>query len=132
MTQIDLSAYKTLYLMTGRSYLKELVNQIQLLTKDPNNKEVIETMHIGAHSLKSQSLVMGYIETGMLAGTLEKILRVAKDGALELTPLALQAMQEAVDWLGKAFISIEASGKEDIDPNAKGNLERASGITFEG
>ena len=63
----DLSFFKDLYIQTANEYLANLQNGIRQLPSNPKNNELINQIYIDVHSLKSQSIAMGYKNTGVLS-----------------------------------------------------------------
>ena len=61
MSTVDLSKFKTLYNQTALEYVKKLEDTVTLLRTDAANKNAMNEIYIAAHSLKSQSLMMGYL-----------------------------------------------------------------------
>lgn len=112
MTQIDLSAYKELYVKTAREYITKMRDSLPRLKNQPDSKEIIETIFISAHSVKGQSQVMGYQQTGSLSSMIEMTYRAAKEGQKTITPTIIESTASAIDWLDKSVNSIESEGKE--------------------
>jgi len=79
---IDLQEYKELYLQTSAKLLVEIRSDLAAYREDPT---VITTLHRNAHSLKSQSLVMGYTQIGLASKILESSFKHVKEGNLTLT-----------------------------------------------
>src|SRR5436190_22354225 len=80
MASVDLSQFRALYTQTAYEYIKKLEDSLQLLRQEPSDKESMNDMYISAHSLKSQSLLMGYTSLADTALALEKTFRALKEG----------------------------------------------------
>lgn len=112
MAQIDLSSYKGLYVKTAREYIVKMRDALTQLKNQPDSKDAIESLFISVHSIKGQSQVMGYQETGRLSSVVEITYRAAKEGQKIITPAILDGTASAIDWLDKSVNSIELEGKE--------------------
>jgi len=109
---IDLAQYKLLYLQTAWDYIRNLESSLSILLNDPKNAEAVESAHIAAHSLKSQSLVMKYEKFGMVCRDLEYLFRDVKEGKRQLTAQELGILQEVIDSLKESLAQISAENTE--------------------
>lgn len=112
MVNVDLSDYKNLYIQTARKYIGDMNTAIVLLEIDKTKKEAIESMHISGHSLKSQSQIMTYTQTGALSGTIESLFRMVREGKQPLTDDMITKIKEALVRLSASVDSIEKENKE--------------------
>jgi two-component system, chemotaxis family, sensor kinase CheA len=123
----DLSEYKELYIKTASDLLQQLKQDFAVFQEIPSD-ELIVKLHRNAHSLKGQSLVMGYESVGLLSKELEFIFRAVKDKQLVLTAQLNQALADAVQNLYDSIESIKSSDKELDLSGMSQNLETLSGI----
>jgi chemotaxis protein histidine kinase CheA len=79
MNHEDVVKYKSLYLQTSWGYLNMLQKNVGFLLNGVQSENVIESLHLAAHSLKSQSILMGYNQIGQFSGLLEQIFKAAKE-----------------------------------------------------
>ena len=126
MTSVDLSAYKDLYLQTGRQYISDMNTALTALQSDKTNKEALDTMHISAHSLKSQSQIMTYAKTGALSGTIEFLFRDIKEGKQQVTDETLTHLKDA---LQKISASLDAIEKTNTENDLSGDIDRMKQFT---
>jgi chemotaxis protein histidine kinase CheA len=112
MNSIDLSSYKDLYIETAKEYIGKLHTAIQRLKKDANDKDAIDIAHLCSHSLKSQSLMMGYHKTGELAHMLEQCFAGIQQKTIVLNYELLSTVQKACDELLNSVNYIEQSNSE--------------------
>ena len=112
MSDVNLSEFKTLYLSTAKEYLQAIRNGLEVLRTDPSNTEEIEIVHRSAHSLKSQSLVMGYETTGKLAHAIEVIFRNLHDTQGSLHESTMEDVEKGVGGLESSIRQIETTGGE--------------------
>ena len=108
----DLADYKKLYLKSARKHLKILSKNIALFLKNPSNQSVLDQAHLHTHSLKSQSLVMGYPKTGALCRSLETIFYKIKERKKILTNANIKSIQISLQQLTELIQLIEKTGQE--------------------
>lgn len=114
---IDLHAYLELYLKTSYDLLSEILNSIRRLAQDHENPELLSQTHRNAHSLKSQSLVMGYRQIGRASQVLETIFYHAKSHPEVLSQGLMDDIQRLLDHLEKALTAIGGNhGEPDLSP----------------
>lgn len=118
MTNIDLSQFKLLFNQTSLEYLKKMEEGILKLKENPSDFACIKDMYIFSHSLKSQSLLMGYASLGDTAFTLEKLFRNAKENSTVLAPDILLEIQETIHAVKLCLIEI-TRGNGEVDLTEK-------------
>lgn len=104
---IDINEYKKLYITTARDLLKIMNRALSAMKTDRCDQKAINDFLIAAHSLKSQSLVMGYTQTGLASKILEQIFRDLKDQLTCATPEVLPLIEKAVIKLHQSIGNIE-------------------------
>ena len=112
MSQIDLSKYKGLYIKTAREYVDQLATGIENFADGKNDSELINTLHIASHSLKGQSLTMGYSSIANISLTLEHIFADAKSNLSILTPELIAVARNAVAQMSESISFIEQGNSE--------------------
>ncbi len=112
MANVNLSDYKNLYLQTARKYIGDINACVIALESDKTKKDSIETMYISAHSLKSQSQIMTYTQTGALSGTIEALFRLVREGKQQLTDEIIKQLKETAAQISASVDSIERENKE--------------------
>lgn len=129
MSDIDLTTYKDLYLTTAYEYLNALdMNLPKLLGKSPD-RQLMDTVLIAAHSLKSQSYVMKYITIGQLCALMEKRLLILKDQPQDtLDAGMIAALKECASTVRKAVDNIKAGQPEGIDAADVSRFEQTIGV----
>lgn len=124
MTQEDINKYKTLYLQAARDNVQNLETNIAQLLQGVESEELYETMHREAHSLKSESLLMGYATTGELAATIEQIFEQRKETNTSLSRDMLSLIEQSVKKLFSTLSEIEKNSKE-LDMSEQTNQLKA-------
>lgn len=112
MANIDLSSYKELYIKTAHEYLEAMHASMVLIIADLKNESAIETIYRSAHSLKSQSLIMGYRNTASLNEFLELTFRNIKEGKITFTEKVLEEIKTALNKVEQSVQAIETLDKE--------------------
>lgn len=107
MATIDISEYKNLYLKTAREYLEILNKNLVVLEQNQNDHEALNQMFIAAHSLKSQSQVMNYMEIVSLALSIEKTARDLLDKSVMLDNDIFSMLKNNTNQLNSSFEKIE-------------------------
>lgn len=125
MDKSDIAEFKALYLQTAGEYLDKLQKNSSLTTD-----EMIDVVYMSAHSLKSQSLVMGYKHTGTLSGMIEKIGKALNEKTLALTPELKQEIQASIALLARSVARINTEDQEEDTASQVTTLTAASGISL--
>ena len=128
MSPINLSDYKQLYFETATEYVAEIKKNIPLLLTSDAGKAV-EILHRSAHSLKSQSLIMGYTATGNFMLLLEHIFRAMKENRLACSEEIKKYLESIGEKLQADLESIKQSGNEVLFTEEQKTLETLTGIS---
>ena len=125
MEPADIAKYKRLYLQTALAYARDMQQNLSILQQNHDNKDALQVVYLAAHSLKSQSLMMGYETIGMLSATLENICKAKEANTVDIGDNILALISSGVGKLQACLSEIEKTGKElDLSKEAK-QLQRA-------
>ncbi len=113
LSQEEQTKYKTLYLQTARQYVKDMQENVSQLLTGNETTDVIDEIHLAAHSLKGQSQMMRYESISAVASILEKIFRGKKDNTLNLSHELVAKLPDAVNAMEECLDSIEKDNKEN-------------------
>jgi chemotaxis protein histidine kinase CheA len=113
----DLMQYKDLYIKTAKDLINEIKTEVDLLKANPTDGKTIEKLHRNFHSLKSQSLVMGFNSLGIVNKHLEAIFLTIKEKKLELNKELIDTIHKIVINMERSIITIETDTTE-IDLSA--------------
>lgn len=111
----DILRYKKLYLQTAREYLTKLDESVSLLMSGeaPDmQQELREDIHRGAHSLKSQSILMGYTNIGEVCAIIERFFSKNKEKELPSPEETLKAVDAGVQKMITSLNEIEQHDQE--------------------
>lgn len=128
LTAEDQAKYRSLYFTTAKPYVQELQNALNTLLQGNMDEAQKEVAHRSAHSLKSQSEMMGFHQVSQLSALLEHIFQAHVDKTLELTPDLLQKMKTAADALAEAIQKLENDETEPDLSAQKDDLVASSHI----
>ncbi len=112
LSQDDQKKYKALYLQTARQYVKELQDNLTLVNTGKEAEESLASLHRAAHSLGSQSTMMGYVQMSTASSHLEKIFLAAKEKRKELTHEILPLLIKAANEMEACMEIIDQDSKE--------------------
>jgi len=111
LSQKEQLKFKALYLQTAWQYVNDLKANLNQLGTGNVTEEVIDTLHMDAHSLAGQSAIMGYEPVQSVSSLLEKIFKARKEKRLTLSDDMLAGLLEALQSVEKCLDEIETSDK---------------------
>lgn len=112
MTDIDLSSYKALYLQTARQYVSDIRQAVEALKLNPSDDSAITKIYISAHSLKSQSIMMGFTQIGQVCMLIEAKFKPLREQQSTVSPAIIAALNDTVTVATVTMDSIEKDNKE--------------------
>ncbi len=105
---VDLSSFKPLYIKTAREYLLQMKKGLESLTEGNRNPEIVSQIHIAAHSLNSQSQIMGYTQIAGVCSAVEHVFKTLKDAPSKtIAPDQVKRYLTTVGALQKAVDAVE-------------------------
>ena len=108
---IDVASYKALFLETARSCLGVIKQELASLSVNPSAQSV-EQIFIKSHSLKGQSMTMGYSGIAKASLAIERYMREKKETQTQPDPTAIAVIQEAIEKIGQSLDAIERNDSE--------------------
>lgn len=125
---IDITEYKTLYIKTSRELIASMTKALGSMKTDRCDQIAIAEFHRAAHSFKSQSLVMGYTQSGLIAKILEQIFRDMKEQVTCATDELVPLLEKILTKLDESINNIEKQeGEIDLTPETEA-LSRLTSI----
>ncbi len=112
MNTNDVSSYKDLYIKVAREFLKTASNKLAAWEANPLERETLSELVRSAHSVKGQSLTMGYKETGQVALLLEKLLRGLTEHTSSPSPEVIKTVEEGFSALTRSVDNVEREDRE--------------------
>jgi chemotaxis protein histidine kinase CheA len=108
MGQVDLNSYKNLYLQTAEEYVNNMSLSYSKLSTNSKDDEAANMVHLSAHSLRSQSQVMGFISVANLCANIEKTSRDIEDGVVQIDDKFIIFLKDSIDKLKLELAKIES------------------------
>jgi chemotaxis protein histidine kinase CheA len=108
----DVLKYKDLYLRTARNYLLNMQACISFLLKGQQSHATIKQVHLDAHTLKSQSQMMGYTHIGKISELIEYLFNKEETEGVHVKHGVLIKIQSDITRLFDSLNRIENEGKE--------------------
>ena len=102
----DLNEYKKLYLITASDKLSEMTKLLSAIEINHNPK-AISDFHRQAHSIKSQSFIMGYAQLGLAGKILESLFRAVKEARITLNPVLIQKVRQMINAMSLSLQNIQ-------------------------
>jgi len=112
MNPADVAQYKALYLKTARQYVTAIKDSLTQLAQSPADQALIAKAHLSAHSLGSQSLVMGFTQIGQLSRTVEYLFYGIKQTNGSVTPEMITAITQVAQTMDTILTDIEQNVAE--------------------
>lgn len=104
--------YKALYVKTAKQYVNELRENLSQLGTGNETNDVIDALHISAHALAGQSVIMGYHSISIISSLMEKIFKAKKEKEIDLSDDLLTKLIDAVDAIERSLDSIDKADEE--------------------
>ncbi|MFZ0379815.1 MAG: chemotaxis protein CheA [Solirubrobacteraceae bacterium] len=113
---MDTSEYMPMFLAETREHLEQLNLAIVKLEGDPTDQVTVEEIFRIAHSLKGMSATMGFANIAELTHHMEDVFELLRQRTSGLPSEAIDTVFACLDALSAAAESIEADGREALDP----------------
>jgi two-component system chemotaxis sensor kinase CheA len=105
--EIDLAKYSKLFVNESREYLRTLNEAMVELEKKPDDKEIVEVMFRGCHTIKGMAGMMGFETITETTHALEDLLNAIRNHKVEPTGDAAEMIFKALDALEGMIASVE-------------------------
>lgn len=99
---------RELFFTSADEYIHQINEDLLALETNPTEKERIESVFRSSHSLKSESLSMGYSKISELCHDLEDLFSILREGKRTLTSEGFTIIYEAFDFIQKALLDVKA------------------------
>src|SRR3989344_5723891 len=78
----DTFAFKYVYAETAANYIRDMKNGVDDLMKGNRDSVIIDRIYLAAHSLASEHMIMGFVQTGSLCKMIEHVFYKIKSNQL--------------------------------------------------
>lgn len=109
-----MGAYREVFLSESAEYVQAIVDGLLSLEADPHDREPIEVVFRGAHSLKGMAAAMGYERTADLTHRMEGLMDAVRRGEQTVGASLVDLMLRAADAV-KLLIEAESGGGVPAD-----------------
>ena len=109
---IDISQYRDLYIQTARDLVSAMQKHINHLLTNANDKKTVYELYRAVHSLKSQSLMMGYTQLGLTNRLAEALFKEIHEGKQTLSNEVLSLTTEVVSHMKNSLDQIQNKNQE--------------------
>jgi chemotaxis protein histidine kinase CheA len=124
----DLSQYRELYLETARKLLSEMKKSKMEFESNSSPTTALDELHRNAHSLKSQSLVMGYPKLGLLNKSLEAVFLGLKEKNIQYNSQIEGIIERALTSIAFSLDHIEKTNDEGDISHQIEEMSQISGL----
>ena len=109
---IDISQYRDLYIQTARDLVSAMQKHINHLLTNANDKKTVYELYRAVHSLKSQSLMMGYTQLGLTNRLVEALFKEIHEEKQTLSNAILSLTTEIVSHMKNSLDQIQNKNQE--------------------
>jgi two-component system chemotaxis sensor kinase CheA len=113
---MDVSDYLPMFLAEAREHLQTLNLAVVRVEEDPNDRETVDEIFRGAHSLKGMAATMGFASIAALTHEMENVFELLRERRGGLEREAIDVLLECLDVLEGAVDAIDADGVEKLAP----------------
>lgn len=110
-----MDAYRDVFLSESAEFIQLVTDGLLALESNPQDREPVESVFRGAHSLKGMAAAMGYNRTADLTHRMEGLMARVRSGEQTIDSPLIDVMLAAID-LARDLIDDESSGRDDVDP----------------
>lgn len=118
----NLTKYKNLFLKSANTCIEEILNASKHLKLNPKESQQLEIAHRNAHSLKSECLALGFLQTASSAKLTEHLFEKALEKKIDLNSLMIQDIEKTLEYIKKSIKNITRYNKEQDIEKASSHL----------
>ena len=113
--ELDMGAYRDIFVSESAEYLQGIVEALLKLESDPEDLEPVEQVFRAAHSLKGMAGAMGYERTADLTHKMETLMDTVRRRIQAVDGDLIDLVLRATDML-RVLIDDEMAGRGEVDP----------------
>lgn len=118
----NLTKYKNLFLKSANTCIEELQNASKKIKSDPKESQQLEIAYRNAHSLKSECLTLGFLQTATSAKLIEYLFEKAMEKKINLNSLMIHDIEKTLEYIKKSIKNIDQYNKEQDIEKATSHL----------
>jgi two-component system chemotaxis sensor kinase CheA len=108
-----MSAYRDVFMSESAEYLQAMTDGLLALEAEPHDREPVETVFRGSHSLKGMAAAMGYVRTRDLTHRMESLMDTVRQRLQAADRELIDLMLRATDVV-RELIDDEAAGQTNV------------------
>lgn len=105
----NIADYKKLYIESASKLILQTQHDLKSMMTDPGS---LERLHRNAHSLKGESLAMGYVQTGNLSKLIEHYVKEIIDQKVQCSSETSAKVNKALESISESLRSIDTTNQE--------------------
>lgn len=106
--ELDMNKYRKLFVSETREFLRQMNDSMVQLEEKPGDRELVDQMFRACHSIKGMAGMMNMKTVQETAHALEDVLGAVRDGKIEPTGEAADAIYKGLDTLEAMVLATEA------------------------
>ena len=114
---MDVSQYLDIFIDETNGHIQALNDNIMILEKEPENKDVINEIFRAAHTLKGMSGTMGFVRMQRLTHDLENVFSEIRNGNMKVNEKLIDVLFRGLDALESYLAVISSEGNEGTEDN---------------
>ncbi len=111
--EINTELYQRQFYQEAKEILEEIISNLLKVESDPDNRELLNALFRGIHTIKGSAGVLEMDDISGFAHHIETVLNLLRDGKISLIPDVVDTILAGVDHIIK-MIEYRESGKEII------------------
>lgn len=109
---MDVNQYLEVFVDESKEHIEELNNSLLEIEKNPEDKDLIDSIFRVSHTLKGMAATMGFSKLGELAHKMEDVLSEVRAGNLIIDTKVIDILLKCADMITDSINNVEASGNE--------------------
>ncbi len=114
---MDVSQYLDIFIDETNGHIKTLNDNIMVLEKEPENKDVINEIFRAAHSLKGMAGTMGFKKMQHLTHDMENLFQEIRNDAIKVNSSLIDIMFKCLDALEEYLDTVKSTSGEGDNAN---------------
>ncbi|MQN01402.1 MAG: chemotaxis protein CheA [Lachnospiraceae bacterium] len=115
---MDLSQYLDIFIDESNEHIQSLSDNIMILEKEPENKDVINEIFRAAHSLKGMAGTMGFKKMQHLTHDMENVFSEIRNDTIKVNSTLIDILFDCLDAIEAYVDTIKQTSNEGDEDNA--------------
>lgn len=114
MSDSSVKEFRELFIKLANKNIKSVRKILKGLRETGYSQKEMDLLVRNVHTLKGQSLILGYKKMGSICGKLENLLRDLSEGQKKITGEQVTSLEMIFKGLAESVREIKESGKESV------------------